>query len=530
MGAGRNIWGIVVVILLTSLVGGIFFTQSMSSNRSISHETLSNSNFTQIGSVEWSNGTPSNPIISIVGSMAQAVALGDVNKDGRIEVISGSFDINETSSFHYESQASLRIWRFSHNQFTLLKEKVWKGANNGSASITDIVVYPYNGKTLIITAGTISTANASGGANPSYGDIRLWEFANGNINLISNATWRDYPDKNTTVTQIWVGYINGNNYPVIITSGEIYWSVGNGSNQANHSMAEITAWKINSDFSMSLIAEKIWTDPYINATSAQTVDVYDFDNDGNYEIVVGGAYGYIDSGGVNRTKAEISVWHLSGNSFVRVDDVTWIDLDNCAVFSIKIYDIDNDGKMEIIAAGTNKYGNTAGELSIWDYPLSQVARIQFYVDPEGQPGGAHWDCIGWRVIVGDFDNDGVVEMIVTGMSKGPPPPGASGTTVWGYLDVFHFDGSNIVRVTNYYWLDHEQTAIFDICYGDVDNDGQDEIFTVGYYTTHSGNTEYEYAKIYVWHYGSQVPEFSTTIFVIAAALLILLTAYKKKFQ
>ncbi len=389
MNPRRNIWEIgIIVILLTSLAGGAFLTQSMSVEHYTHREMIkqSNSNFTQIGSVEWSNGTPSNPLLSIVGSIALSVDVGDVNNDGKMEVVSASSDINETSWFHYETQASLRIWSYSNGQFSLLKERVWKGANDGSASANDIAIYSYNGKTLIITGGTISTGNGSGGTNPSYGDIRIWEFSNGNINLLGNATWRDYPDKNTTVHQMWVGDINSDGSPEIITAGDIDWSVGSGSNQTNYSMAEITAWKINTDFSLGFIAEKVWTDPYINATSAQTVDVYDFDSDGNYEIVVGGDYGYIDSGGVNRTKAEISVWHLNGNSFTQVDDVTWIDTDNCSVFSIKINDINNDGKKEIIAVGSNKYMAIAGEISIWDYPLSQVARTQFYVDPEGQPG------------------------------------------------------------------------------------------------------------------------------------------------
>ncbi len=119
-------------------------------------------------------------------------------------------------------------------------------------------------------------------------------------------------------------------------------------------------------------------------------------------------------------------------------------------------------------------------------------------------------------------------MIVTGVSKGPPPPGGSGNTFWGYLDVFNFDGNNIVRTTNYYWLDHDATQIFDICYGDTDNDGINEIFTVGYYTTISGNTEYMYAKIYAWHYESTVPEFLSIelILIIPIAMIPILRKIK----
>ena len=518
-------------ILLISFLSGAFLTQSMNTGRYTHREMIkqSNSNFTQVGSVEWRNGSSTNPLIGLAGTVGSAVAVGDVDGDGANEVISGSFDMNETSWFNYVEQASLRIWSYSDRNFNLIKEKTWNGTNHGESYINAINIYAYNGKTLIITSGSISTGNTSTQRqNPSQADLRIWEYSSGNINLLGNATWRDYPDKNTSIECVYVGDINNDGSPEIVAAGNIEWSVEVNGNQTNYSMAELYIWKLNTDFTLSFITKQIWTDPYINSTYAQCVNVEDIDGDGNMEIVVGGGYGYVDSGGNNKTEAQITVWHFNSGSLQKIDDVKWIDTDSCGVSSIQFKDIDNDGKDEIIAGGVNKYLNIAGEISIWDYPLSQVARTQFYVDPEGAPSGAHWDCIVEKIIVDDFNNDGQYDIIATGLSKGPPAPGMSGNTFWGYIDSFVFDGSSINRVANYYWLDHAATQMLDLCYADMNNDGVKEIFNIGYYIDASGSTQYRYGKIYVWHYQSTVPEFSPIglVFIIPIAMILILRKIK----
>lgn len=99
-------------------------------------------------------------------------------------------------------------------------------------------------------------------------------------------------------------------------------------------------------------------------------------------MVVGGSYGFNDSG-VQRSKAEISIFNLRNGNIQLLRNVTWIDHDNCGVMGVTLYDINGDGKDEIIAAGANKDLAIAGEVSVWDFNLNQIAKAQFYIDPEG---------------------------------------------------------------------------------------------------------------------------------------------------
>lgn len=497
----------VIVISLAFLGLAISYTTSNpeGNDGAVIETHATGSNFTQEAHVEWANG--STFLLIPGGSMGNGVDIGDVNNDGKDEVVTVSQDM-DASLLSITYQGSLRIWSYNGSSFNQLSEKVWKTDGKGDAGDTVVKIFTYGGSAYIITAGKDSYHNG-----PGLGSMRIWSYSNG-ISLVSNVSWRDEPGKNTTISDLYVGDVDGDGNTEIVTVGDIKWSTDN--NTKNYSKAEIAVWSIGAGMQLSLEDKYIWSDPE-NDTYAMGVTAYDFDNDGLSEIIVGGSYGFNDSG-VLRSKAQISIFHFS-SSISLVKDVKWIDNDNCGVMAVAVDDVNGDGNEEIVAAGANKYYVTAGEVSIWDSNLNEIARAQFYIDPEGQPSGTHWDCLGLDLALGDFDSDGVKDIVVTGLSKGPH---TGGDTFWNYLISFNLR-SSLQQVAKVSWRTYDGEMSNSIIAGDVDGDGTTELFLFGYgWKTDSNGANTYYAMLYAYTYQQNVPEFNPEllIFLLPVAFLL----------
>ena len=202
------------------------------------------SNFTQEANESWANGSAF--LLLPGGSFGNDVAIGDVNGDGKDEILTVSEDISWNGSTK-EEQTSLRVWSYD-GSFSLLKEKVWKTDGSDPAGGDVVKVFEFGGSTYILTAGMEEYGTYDG-----KGGIRIWRYGSSSIVEVSNVTWRDFPGKNTTVTDAFIGDVDGDENTEIITVGNIKWNeTVNGQNE-NYSIAEITVWRINSDLSLSLI-------------------------------------------------------------------------------------------------------------------------------------------------------------------------------------------------------------------------------------------------------------------------------------
>lgn len=499
MRAGGAVRVLVVVILISAAIlwsVTINTKQNCGGFSASENYIVRDSNFTKVSEVEWTNGTSSNPILALVGSMGNAiVVIGDTDGDGSCELVSTSSDQNETWLFQYERQGSLRLWEYDGNSFTLVDEKVWHGNNKTIGGYAnDVRIFEYNGNKYVITAGSIQSV-------PSYADIRIWRYSPNGFTFVSNYTWRHYSDKNSTANSVVVGDVNEDGVLEVVTGGEISWKVGNND---NNTMGFLTVFRLNSDLTLTKLDEVIISDNEVYATGISDVEIGDIDNSGSIEIIAGGCYGFNDSG-VERARASISIWNFHDN-LSKINEVQWIDMESCGVLDIVLYDFDHDEMYEIVSGGANKKLSVAGEIAVWSHDLQELARTQFFINPGGQPGNLNWDCFASDIEIWDFDGDGSEEIIATGASKGPPPPGASGNTFWGYLASFTFSGSSLVMDAKYYWLDKDLTHIMKADSADIDSDGTREIITIGYTIQKIDNRQQMYAKIWVWRYVSTVPE------------------------
>ena len=512
-----------LTILVVIIIVGLSITYSVQ-NQSYKTYTgneinIRASNFTREANESWANGSALGLLPG--GSFGNDVAIGDVNGDGKDEILTVSNDISWSSLTSEEEQASLRVWSYDGSSFSLLREKVWKTDGSNTPGGNVVKVFKFGGSTYILTAGMEKYGKYDG-----KGGIRIWKYGSSSIVEVSNVTWRDFPGKNTTVTDAFIGDVNNDGYTEIVAVGDIQWSENVSGTQENYSIAELTVWRLNSDLSLSFVTQYRWADKN-NHTTAQSIAAEDYNGDGYYDMVVGGSYGFNDSG-VERAKAEISIFNLVNGNIELLRNVTWIDHDSCGVMSVTLYDINHDGKDEIIAAGLNKYLVIAGEVSVWNFSLNQLARTQFYIDPEGQPGSSHWDCIANGVTVWDFDGDGNPDIVVTGLSKGPHP---GGNTFWNYLAAFSYASGSLSMEAKVYWRTYDGEVSNAIVRGDPNGDGVEKIFIIGYgwKTDSSSRSTTYYAMLYSYVYQSTVPEFSSiAVFLPIITLLILATRFVKR--
>ena len=124
------------------------------------------------------------------------------------------------------------------------------------------------------------------------------------------------------------------------------------------------------------------------------IDSGDPDGDGDNELVIG-------TGGDNRESnqdtAEVRVYQRLGGNYAL--DGSVIDAGRYYAFGIDVGDVDNDGEEEI-TVGTGKFGDDKPKLSVYD-GSSHAVEYSKNVDTSSV----------WGVRSGDFDNDGLAELI-----------------------------------------------------------------------------------------------------------------------
>ena len=380
--------------------------------------------------------------------------VGDVDYDGVVEILSGGFMYTLDNGSRSGTQAPLMIWNWNGENVTLELSYKWLG-NIRSVYGADL---NEDGKIEIITAGTYR--NETG----TYNSIRIWHWDNEELSLKANY-------EGIAVTAVYVQDLDGDGSPELITvgriqkdsivtaqlslfkfseelklidtmqldsasvtnansvfaddldnNGEVEIIVGGYSDFLNNSKGQVSIWHWKNG-AFTLKENKQWqlfeggyaltiAGGVQGNTIVNNVKAADLDGDGLKELVTGGF-----TWDKERVLAQIKVLTWGGSTLVEKDSQEWADDYLTEVKSISIYDVDGDGKNNVVSSGTiaaaGSFNNTSvasdrGQLKVWMWADQSLTLKD----------GTQWSMFdgicAWNVAAFDIDGNGNAEMVTLG--------------------------------------------------------------------------------------------------------------------
>jgi hypothetical protein len=319
-------------------------------------------------------------------SWIESVAIGDVDGDGKNEVVTGGYYMDD-SWVHY-MHAQLAVW----DGATLALEKAtdWQEPGNdtyiSSVAVADV---DGDGKTDIVTGGNIR--NRAPTPDRTYGQLCVWNGAT--LALKDEFTlWILF---NWWFNSIAVGDVDGDAHTEIVTGGSVEFM--------GYRIAFIWVWD-----GATLLSEK-YVDWSWSTTDTHVNSVYVGNVDGIFntmEIVTGGAY--FDG---TRYVAQLVVWDGATLAVNKVQNWDWGGTGSYGteIESVAVGDVDGTGIFvrDIITGGFWFNNGFNAQLCAWDGATLAL---------KGNPtvwkwsGGSGIDCVA----VGDVDGDFKDEMITGG--------------------------------------------------------------------------------------------------------------------
>ena len=267
-----------------------------------------------------------------------------------------------------------------------------------------------------------------------------------------------YWTNTTVVNSVATGDVDGDGQVEVVTGGYF--------NNGLRNIAQLIVWN-----SSSLAPKRLTTWYWIGNTTVNSIALADINGDGQTEIVTGGSY--FDG---TRQIAQLVIW--SGSSLAAEKIQTWYWTGNTVINSVALGDVDGEGKSEVVTGGFYNDGvRDVAQLCVWNSSNLGLENVKTWF----------WtgNTVVNSVALGDVDADGQVE-IVTGGSYFDVTRNVAQLIEWNGLNLA------VDRLTGWYWINN--TTINSVAIGDVDNDGNTEIVTGGYYNDGVRNV----AQLVVW--------------------------------
>ena len=310
--------------------------------------------------------------------------------------------------------------------------------------------------------------------------LRIWNWNGENFTLEKSHNWAG------VIGSIYAADSDGDGLTEIITGGAVINSTG--------SYASLRIWSYDGE---DLVLKGSY-----EGISVSSIFVSDVDNDGAPEILTAGSVS-------NDTcsSAQLCIWNWDGNSLALRRSVEWCAASDARANSVYAYDLNNDGKIEIITGGyDNDLTNSGGQLRIWHWngeELSVEANEEwrmvegvYGVTVTGDPMG---NTLVENLKVDDVDGDGSAEIVTGGFAY-------DGKKVNAQLRFWNWTRNTLNLEKSHEWITEDITEVKAIALNDVDGDEHVDIVTSGLTAVYGGfeaNTSPETAQLRVWSWNGK---------------------------
>jgi hypothetical protein len=362
---------------------------------------------------------------------------GDYDNDGRLDILlTGWLKSGSPADPNYVT-SSLLYHNNGDGTFSLDANAGLTGFYDASVAWGD---YDNDGRLDILLAGSTYDSSAISLVyhNDGGGVFTL------NTNAVLQGVWRG--------SVAWGDYNNDGRLDILLTGG-----TDNQDTNGNYIYVS-QVYDNNGDGSFTLN-----TNVVLPGVAYGSVAWGDYDNDGWLDILLTGQTG-VDT---NDNPIVISqVYHNNGDGTFTLD--TNAVLPGVYTSSVAWGDYDNDGRLDILLAGDTGTTNENGD----EVYISQVYHNNgdgsFTLDTNADMPGVYNGCVAW----GDYDNDGRLDILLTGITGMTDTNGDSIII----SSVYHNDGNGVFSLNTNAGLPGVYGSA---AWGDYENDGRLDILLAG---------------------------------------------------